>query len=116
MMVRRALLLFGLVLVFLAAAPLAHANGFDRQPTCWDGLDEVNAQRASRKSPRPKQMARLESETAQPFERRSDESAKAYAAFVIFRDLGPNRSVLKAYRQGTGKAASGVLERLGCCP
>jgi hypothetical protein len=42
-------------------------------------------------------------ETPVPYERQPGESAKAYAAFTAFRDLGPGRSVLKAYRQETGK-------------
>jgi hypothetical protein len=51
-MIRRALcLLFGLVLVFLPVAPLAHADDSDSEPACWDGLDEVNALRASRGLP-----------------------------------------------------------------
>jgi hypothetical protein len=38
-----------------------------------------------------------------PYERQPGESSKAFAAFVAFRDMGPDRSVLKAYRQKTGK-------------
>jgi hypothetical protein len=51
-MIRRTLcLLFGLVLVFLPLAPLAHADGFESEPACWDGLEEVNAARAARGLP-----------------------------------------------------------------
>ncbi|MGH9821715.1 MAG: hypothetical protein ACREDR_00430 [Blastocatellia bacterium] len=35
---------------------------------------------------------------AELWERRSDESAQAYAAFFAFRDMGPNRTVRDAYR------------------
>jgi hypothetical protein len=38
-----------------------------------------------------------------PYERQPGETAKAFAAFTCFRDLGPERSVLKAYQQKTGK-------------
>jgi hypothetical protein len=48
-------------------------------------------------------MATMTDTTLLPYERQPGESAKAYAAFVIFRNLGPERSVLKAYRQKTGK-------------
>jgi hypothetical protein len=41
--------------------------------------------------------------TPLPYERQLNESTKAFAAFAAFRDLGPDRSVLKAYRQETGK-------------
>jgi hypothetical protein len=50
-MIRRALLPFGLVLVLQAAAPLAYAGSSDSEPTCWDGLEEVNALRASKGLP-----------------------------------------------------------------
>jgi hypothetical protein len=43
------------------------------------------------------------SDTPFPYEHQPGETAKAFAAFVVFRDLGPERSVLKAYRQKTGK-------------
>lgn len=49
---------------------------------------------------------------AQPWEQRPDESGRAYAAFVVYRDMGAKRNVPDAYRQGTGrpqaKQASGV--------
>jgi hypothetical protein len=51
-------------------------------------------------------------DSSSPFDRQPRETAKAFAAFVVFRDLGPERSVLKAYRQKTGrkhaKQATGV--------
>lgn len=37
-----------------------------------------------------------------PWERRTDETDRAYAAFCVYRDLGPNRTVRDAYRQATG--------------
>lgn len=41
-----------------------------------------------------------------PWERRKGESDKAYAAFLIFLHLGSDRSLLKAYKQRTGKEAA----------
>lgn len=37
-----------------------------------------------------------------PWERRPKESARAYAAFVVFRNLGPSRTLRAAYRQLSG--------------
>ena len=42
--------------------------------------------------------------THAPWERRPDESAAAYAAFLTYRDLGPERSLVAAARQA-GKHA-----------
>lgn len=36
--------------------------------------------------------------TPQPFDRQPDETSKAYTAFCAYRDLGPRRSLLEAYR------------------
>jgi hypothetical protein len=41
---------------------------------------------------------------AQPWEQRHSESAKAFAAFKAYRDLGEQREFLAAYRQLTGKS------------
>src|SRR5262249_53693242 len=40
---------------------------------------------------------------AEPWERQSNESEAAYAAFCAYRDLGQRRSVVEAYRQRTRK-------------
>lgn len=45
---------------------------------------------------------RIERELA-PWDRQPDETSKAYAAFVTFRDIGPSRSLPEAYRKHTGK-------------
>lgn len=45
------------------------------------------------------------------FERLPDEGSRAFAAFCVYRDLGPARSLDKAYRkhsQDTGSAATGT--------
>lgn len=44
---------------------------------------------------------------AGPWERQSGETARAYAAFLRFRDLGPGRSLAAAYRAATGRQQAG---------
>lgn len=44
--------------------------------------------------------------TLQPWEQQPGESSEAYAAFRAYRDLGPDRSILKAYAQLRPKAGS----------
>lgn len=39
----------------------------------------------------------------QPWERLTTESAQAYAAFCVYRDMGAGRSVVRAYEQSGGK-------------
>ena len=46
--------------------------------------------------------------TPEPWERQQDETSKAYAAFCIYRDLGPERSLQKA-ADNLGKSR-GLLE------
>jgi len=41
------------------------------------------------------------------WERRQDETPKAFAAFVVYRDLGPARSIVKAI-ESTGKRTAKV--------
>jgi hypothetical protein len=51
---------------------------------------------------------------AAPWEQTLDESAKAYAAFCIYRDLGPRRSVDEAsrrYHRGSGQGAQHAPSR-----
>lgn len=43
-------------------------------------------------------------DAAAAWERRTDESARAYEAFSAYRDLGPSRTFIAAYRKVTGKA------------
>ncbi len=38
-----------------------------------------------------------------PWDRRDAESSRAFKCFAIFRDAGADRSVIRAYRQETGK-------------
>lgn len=45
---------------------------------------------------------------SQPWERREGETSKAFAAFCVYRDLGPSRSVEKAYRQGIGRESAKI--------
>jgi hypothetical protein len=40
------------------------------------------------------------------FQRQPGESPAAFAAFLCYRDLGPGRSVVEAYRQRTGKGSA----------
>lgn len=41
--------------------------------------------------------------TTKPWSQRPDESAKAFAAFEVYRELGAKRTVPDAYRQSTGR-------------
>lgn len=41
-------------------------------------------------------------EPANPWDRLDGETAKAWAAFCAYRDLGPKRSIVQAYRRATG--------------
>jgi hypothetical protein len=45
-------------------------------------------------------------EEPDPWEQLVGESQRAYAAFCAYRDLGPERSLLKAFRQQKGKEAA----------
>ena len=38
--------------------------------------------------------------------RRDTETKRAYTCFCAYRDLGPSRSLVEAYRQETGKKAA----------
>ena len=54
----------------------------------------------------------------QPWERHTSESAEAFEAFVIYRDLGVDRNLIKVW-QKLGKSHT-VIERwsrrhVGCC-
>ncbi len=50
-------------------------------------------------------------ESQEPWLQRNGETAEAYAAFSVYRDLGPRRSIDKAYRQHLGnKRATEVSE------
>lgn len=42
-----------------------------------------------------------------PYERQEGESGQAYAAFCLYRDLGPSRSMDAAYLKGREKAGKG---------
>lgn len=44
---------------------------------------------------------------SRPWERRKQESGKAYVAFLAYRDLGPDRSLDKAYASQTGQELNG---------
>jgi len=46
---------------------------------------------------------------AEIWERQKDESSKAYAAFCIYRDMGPDRSIEKVYEK---RSRRGPLSRL----
>jgi hypothetical protein len=43
-----------------------------------------------------------------PWDRQPNESSKAFAAFCLYLDLGPQRSVAKAYRLHTGRKQAAV--------
>jgi hypothetical protein len=43
---------------------------------------------------------------SEPWDRRPDETIKAFRAFVAFRDAGPDRSVPATYRQVTGRLSA----------
>lgn len=47
----------------------------------------------------------------EPWVRQPGETAKAFVAFCIYRDLGPGRSVIQAYQDYTGKPVSPPLKR-----
>ena len=47
----------------------------------------------------------------EPWERLTGESAKAYASFVLYRDMGPERSLRKLAREDECRAKVGQLER-----
>jgi hypothetical protein len=40
---------------------------------------------------------------AEPWQRQDAETARAYAAFLRYRDMGPGRTLADAYRQASGK-------------
>lgn len=48
----------------------------------------------------------MTAEEAKPWERQDGESAKAFEAFRVYRDLGPNRSIGKALNASKGSGAS----------
>ena len=58
----------------------------------------------------PKCYSQIVTETPRPWDRRSTETTKAYAAFLAYIALGARRSVREALRQNSGETAvSGKL-------
>jgi hypothetical protein len=49
-------------------------------------------------------------DTPLPYERQPGESTKAYAAFCIYRDLGPNRGLREACRQFYGEGRANLAQ------
>ena len=58
----------------------------------------------------PKCYSQIVTETPRPWDRRSTETTKAYAAFLAYIALGARRSIREALRQNSGETAvSGKL-------
>lgn len=72
------------------------------------------AKRRPAKKPKPKAAKGdvLDPEPRQPWERQPGESAKAFDQFVIYRELGPSRSIAKVGRAGGKAGATSHLEDL----